>query len=238
MIPSSTTDTSLCAAILILLSILAIPLLWTVTLVHLVYISKKYAAEMKASIKSSPELSAAIRVYDSMGLSRKILIPGMIYNAVSQRRSISIGLISPGDVANFPNHLKVPLRRDSLLHRISLIWTFSVYVILTIIDSPGSAMLEPHLQTEQRSFSSIFEMSTWSKKTWLLMIGLGFLALVLTPRVMERISARDKINTHKSEHNRISGRHSKSFDMEKALIIFSIAWIFAFIILKETIGSH
>lgn len=245
MTTSSTTDVSFWLAVFFLISILAVPILWALTLSHLVYISKKYLNDLKKSIKSSPELISTVTLYESMGLSRKIFIPGLIYKAVSEKRFISIGFISPDDVENFPKYLKALLRRNNLLHRASLIWTLSVFLILTINGSSDLSIPANSLPTSDSIYRTIFDLSTWSRQTWLFVIGLAFLALFASLAVTENPQAKRQeayCNPVKSRISKSANKNrnkpiKKMITLENILIALSISWIILFITLKETIGS-
>lgn len=242
---SSTTDTGFWLALFFLISILAVPILWALTLSHLVYISKKYSNDLKKSIKSSPNLISTVTLYESMGLSRKIFIPGLIYKAVSKKRFISIGFISPDDVENFPKDLKALLRRNNLLHRASLVWTLSVFLMLTISGSSDLSMPANSLQTSDSVYRTIFDLNTWSRQTWLFVIGLGFMALFASllvtgnpPKRQEAACNQAKSGISKSATKYQDKQNSlKKTTIENTLIALSTAWILIFMILKETIGS-
>lgn len=87
------TDWSLWSSILILLAILGVPVTFAVSFSYRIYITRKYLDDMMAEIKSGPELSSTMKVYASLGLFRKILIPGLLHGAVSESRFLSIGFI-------------------------------------------------------------------------------------------------------------------------------------------------
>lgn len=134
MTSSSVNDLTIWIAIPIFVSILITPILWLITFAHLIYITHKYVDEMTKAIKSSPDLLITIRLYDSGGMIRRILIPGLLHGAVFRTRSISIGLISLNDFENFPDHLKEKLSRDNFLFYASLLWTLGVFLALTAWD--------------------------------------------------------------------------------------------------------
>ncbi|MEE1922525.1 hypothetical protein V0R50_07190 [Pseudomonas sp. 148P] len=136
MITSSTTDMNIWLAILFMSLIITIPVLWTIAIAHSAYISNKYLDEIISSIKHSPELSSTIKLYASLGLSRRIFIPGLLHTWMSKSRFTSIGLISNSDIENFPHHIKTAISKNNKLYKISLTWTFLVFLIVLFKNLP------------------------------------------------------------------------------------------------------
>lgn len=108
---------------------LGIPVAIGVSFFYRLYITRKYLDQMMAEIRSSPDLSSTMKVYASLGIMKKILIPGLLYGAVSEPRFLSIGFVSVSDVQNFPRHFRRILSRDNLFQKIGTWWFLSVALL-------------------------------------------------------------------------------------------------------------
>jgi len=108
---------------------LGIPVAIGVPFFYRLYITRKYLDQMMAEIKSSPDLSSTMKVYASLGIMKKTLIPGLLHGAVSEPRFLSIGFISVSDVQNFPWHFRRILSRDNLFQKIGTWWFLGVALL-------------------------------------------------------------------------------------------------------------
>jgi hypothetical protein len=110
------------------------PVTFFFALAHRIHITRKYLEEMMASIRSSPDLRMTMDRYALGGFSRKILIPSLLYGAVSEARFTSIGLISAHDAAHFPTHLKKILAKDNIFQKMGLTWFIATFLGLLLRD--------------------------------------------------------------------------------------------------------
>jgi hypothetical protein len=231
-------------AMLLMASMLTIPIFWAISITYSIHISKKHLTEMTASIKSSPELSSTIELYSAMGVFRKILIPGLLHSAISKSRFASIGLISHHDAENFPAHLRKILARDNLLHRISLIWTTGVFLILTIRNLPELSTSGVLQYFGIHSFRHITDLTKWSNGLWLFVISLGFAMLFATLWVTDKLEKTHHKEIFEHAHLKTKLRSNKRktllpdnvgkwMTLESLLITFCVAWIAISIALKE-----